>query len=212
MAFSLKLLFLTRYSKENLFARLFACAILEISVFYFSPGHSIFSDNLVEASFECWTKELVTRQWCPLFRDGNSAPASRAQLHPSFTTICPHNGHFLRMKGQAGLGGGVGGIKGCGWGWEQHKGMTVLLRVCVIFWRAPLRDRAKACVSDTLNADYVTLYTAPPEFRGRWSFILWILWMLGLFSGRAKHGCFRLFLHTRVEWWAFILVKWKPED
>lgn len=39
----------------------------------------------------------------------------------------------------------------------------------------PLGDRAEACASDTLNADYVTLYTAPPEFRGSGSFILWIL-------------------------------------
>lgn len=32
----------------------------------------------------------------------------------------------------------------------------------------------------------------------------------GLFSGRAEHGCFPLFLHTGAERCAFILVIWKP--
>lgn len=36
--------------------------------------------------------------------------------------------------------------------------------------------------------------------------------MSGLFSGRAEHGCFRLFLHTGAERRAFILVIWKPWD
>lgn len=55
-----------------------------------------------------------------------------------------------RIRRQVGVMGGVGG-------------------------EVPLGDRAEACASDTLNADYVTLYTAPPEFRGSGSFILWIL-------------------------------------
>lgn len=32
-------------------------------------------------------------------------------------------------------------------------------------WRAPLRDRAEACTSHTLNAGKVTEYTAAPDFR-----------------------------------------------
>jgi len=66
-----------------------------------------------------------------------------------------------------------------GGGGEQDKGMRVPLWVCVISleWstRAPLGDRAKACAPDTLNADCVTLYAAPSEFKGSGTFILWIL-------------------------------------
>lgn len=165
-----------------------------------------FRDNLKRASFKYCTKalEITTRQWCPLFRDGNSAVANRAPLHLSFTTNYPHNGHFLWMKGQAGLGGsaargrlrvGVEGENGTR-GWQCCSECVSYLESS---GRAPPRDRAKACASDTLNVDYVTLYTAPPEFRGSGSFILWILWMSGLFSGRAEHGCFRLFLHAGAE-------------
>lgn len=73
---------------------------------------------------------------------------------------------------------GWGGV-GLGLGVRTGQGDdSAGLRVCHFLessGRAPLRDRAKACASDTLNADYVTLYTAPPEFRGSGSFILWIL-------------------------------------
>lgn len=94
---------------------------------HFSLKRSPFRDNSERASFEYWTKafEITTRQWCPLFRDGNSAVTNWAQLHLSFTTNYPHNGHFLWMKGQAGLGGGVGGGLRVGvggenrtWGWQ----------------------------------------------------------------------------------------------
>lgn len=117
-------------------------------------------------------KRLKSQQGSDVLSSETETPANWAQLHPSFTTNCPHNGHFLQMKGQAGLGGGVGGVR-TGQGDD-----SATLSVCHILEssrRAPLRDRAKACASDTLNADYVTLYTAPPEFRGSGSFILWVL-------------------------------------
>lgn len=95
--------------------------MLEISAFSFSIPHNLFRDQLEGASLEYWTKELeiTTRQWCTLFRDGSS---NRATLHPSLTTIYPHNGHFLRMKGQAGLGSGVGGHEGLGLGVRTGQG------------------------------------------------------------------------------------------
>lgn len=79
--------------------------------------------------------------------------------------------------------GGAGwrcwGSEGLGLGVRTGQGEdSAALSVCHFLessGRAPPRDRAKACAFDTLNADYVTLYTAPPEFRGSGSFILWIL-------------------------------------
>lgn len=173
---------------------------------------SVCTEITQRASFEYWTKavEITTRQWCLLFWDGNSAPTDRAQLHPSFTTNYPHNGHFLWMKGQDGLGGGVWVLRVGGE--SRTRGWQCYSELCIIFWSRAGGHRAEACASHTLNADYVTLYTAPPEFRESGSFILWILWMSGLFSGCAERGCFRLFLHTRPERWAFILLTRKPWD
>ena len=60
---------------------------------------------------------------------------------------------------------------------------SAALSLSTFFWewsrRAPLRNRAEVYASNSLNADCVTLYTAPPEFRGSGSFILWVLWMSG---------------------------------
>lgn len=78
--------------------------------------------------------------------------------------------------GSVGVGGGDKGLR---LGVRTAQGDdSAALSVCHFLEssrRAPLRDRAKACASDTLNVDCVTLYTAPLEFRGRGSFILWIL-------------------------------------
>lgn len=107
------------------------------------------------------------------------------------------------MKGQVGLS----------WWWwgENRTGGWQCSSDCVNFLfffraRATLRDRAEACASDTLNVDYVTLYTAPPDFRESSSFILWMLWMWGLFSRWAERGCFRLVLHTRTEMELFFFL------
>lgn len=73
-----------------------------------------------------------------------------------------------------------GGMNGSGWGVGTGQTDDSAFSEGFFFGldgsgRAPLRDRAKACASNALNADYVTLYTASPEFRGSGSFILWIL-------------------------------------
>lgn len=188
----------------------------ERSALHFSQQHSLFRDSFDGASFEHWTKalEITTCQWCPLYRDGNSAPAVRAQLHPSFTTIYPHNGHFLQMKGQAGPGGGVGGTTtGVGGavgenrtrGWQRGS-------VChFLEWsgRAPLRDRARP-VRPTLWMQIVLhCKRLHRSSEGAGSFILWMLWMSGFgFWVKAERRCFRSFL--RAEQCAFISAVWKP--
>lgn len=63
------------------------------------------------------------------------------------------------MKVQAGLGGGVGGDEGLGLRVRTGQGddsAALSVSLCVFLEssrRAPVRDRAKACASDTLNAD-----------------------------------------------------------
>lgn len=58
--------------------------------------------------------------------------------------------------------------------------------------RAPLRDRAEACASDTLNADYVSLYTAPLEFRGSGLIYFVDIMNVGFVFGSSRTRMFSL--------------------
>lgn len=79
--------------------------------------------------------------------------------------------------------------------------------------RAPLRDRAKACVSDTLNADYVTLYTAPPEVqREQVIYFVDIMNVGFVFRVEQNTDVFAYSSTQGPEKWAFILAVQKAWD
>lgn len=189
-----------------------------MSVLHFSLKHNIFI-TMIGHPLSTDPKSLKSQQ-------GSDVLSSETETqHPptghSYTPLLQQSTHtmgtFFEWKGRQGWVVVSGGMNGWGWGWEQDRGMTVLLWVSVFLFCSRAGGHRwgteQMPVCPTLWMQIMLHCTRLPQSsEGAGHLFCGYYECWGLFSGRAEHGCFPLFLHTGAERWAFILVIWKPWD